>query len=272
MGKQRSLALYVVFFGALALILVVFGNDAVFAIVTGLMASVVFLVAQQIVANTAYRHYWAAPLVHRGEPYRMSMSYLVLVAHDDKVLLVASQRFDHFQPVGGVYKSFPDAVAELDRCGQEADLLIPQDDESRDDLRLVVRGRHVLRFLRWFDSGRNRECGPWREFHEELVSPGMLPAAKFGAAQFRYLGRHHHPVRRPEHTGRMREILVADIFELVPSKPQVDELARLQATDTPGVLWLSKAAARRRGAGETAGRVPAVADHTSWLLDHSALS
>jgi hypothetical protein len=277
MANRQSLVTYAAFFGALAVILAFSGSDAVFAIVTGIIASVLFLLVQEVASNAAYRRYWIATLLHRREPYRMSMSYLVLVAlegdDDDQVLLVASRRFDHFQPVGGVYKFFPEAKAELERCGYEPDPLIPKDDASRDDLRLVVRGRHVLRFLRWFDSGRDRECAPWREFHEELIATDVLPPHEFGTALFRQLGRHYHPVRRPEYSGEMREILVADIFQLMPNARQAAALAALQAqTTNADILWLSKAAARRRGAGDTTGRVPSVSDHTPWLFDHSSLA
>jgi hypothetical protein len=276
MASRRSLAVYLALLGALVLVLVFSGSAAVFAVATGFIASLLFLLVQEVASNAAYRRYWTAAFLHRREPYRMSMSYLVLIAvedkDDDRVLLVASSRFDQFQPVGGVYKFFAGAKDELERCGYEADPLIPKDDLSRDDLRIVVRGRNVLRFLRWYDTGRDRECGPWREFHEELIATDVLSSQQFGTALFRYLGRRYHPVRRPEQNKEMREILVADIFQLVPTPGQAAALTALRTRANPNVLWLSRAAARRRGVGEAAGRVPSVSDHTPWLFDHSSLA
>lgn len=264
-------SIYVILLVVATTAVAMFQSEVVFAIATGVTASALFLALQRLIENDRFRRYWLAPLLYRNEPIRVSMSYLVIVSSGNDLLLVPGWRFQQFQPVGGVYKYFPEAVDELSRCDFESDTLVAADSDSEGDLRLVVRGRHLLRFLRWFDEGRNREQGPWREFYEELVAPGRLPADVFGCAQFRLLGRRYNAIRRTPYVNMMREVLVADVFELMPNDRQVEALRQLRQRKTSDVLWLDAVTARKRGAGTTTGPIPHIGAHVDWLLDRSAL-
>ena len=40
--------------------------------------------------------------------------------------------------------------------------------DETDDLRIFIKGRYLLKFMEWFDSMKDREYDPYREFCEEL--------------------------------------------------------------------------------------------------------
>ncbi len=83
-----------------------------------------------------------------------------------------------FQPVGGVFKVAATGRGKLVELGA-ADDLIPLDTASADDLRIRLEGCRLVSFLKWFESGQGRETSPWREFQEELVASGLVPAHLF---------------------------------------------------------------------------------------------
>jgi hypothetical protein len=114
---------------------------------------------------------------------RLSIAYLFNIEVNGKYLLIKSNRLkDTYQPIGGVYKYFnPEAKKQLDKIGIITDNAIENDEISEYDLRVKLRNRRNLKaFLVWFFSKENREVDPWREFFEELVKTGILPAEKFG--------------------------------------------------------------------------------------------
>ena len=171
----------------------------------------------------------------RNEQVRLSVSALVRIKVGDKYLLVPSGRIKgQYQPVGGVLHYLPSAVPHLKDLGAVLDTGYQHDSAQERDLRLSLPGKNVCRFLRWLQSGRDREQSPWREFHEELVEPQILPAAAFPWVEFGMDGTHIGGVHWSNHF-RKHEILISFIYEPVFRQDQLavirDLVDRVPALD-----------------------------------------
>src|SRR5690606_27618573 len=101
---------------------------------------------------------------------------------------------------------------------------VPRDEDTEFDLRVIIKKRKKLnKFLKWFDSRKNREMDPYREFIEELVEPGLLPSGIFRYINYVYIGKHIEGVMKSP-VYPLDELRYADIFEL-----RVDNDAQKQA-------------------------------------------
>lgn len=174
---------------------------------------------------------------------RLSIAYLYRIHINGRYLLIRNGRDQShaFQPVGGVYKYFPgENRDEFERLGIISDTKMENDDRSESDLRLHLKHRRKLpAFLKWFAEGRNREVDPWREFYEELVRPGILPAGVFPYVQYKHLGAHRTGIQFSEKFQKC-ELLLADIFELLPSVAQKEALLHLQREGHPDIIWVTE--------------------------------
>lgn len=178
-------------------------------------------------------------LMHRHEFVRYSISAMVRIQVDDKYLLVRNRHFGKYQPVGGVLKRLPHCEHTLRQLGVREDNMFKPDDINRGDLRVQVPSRSVARFLDWYASGHGRELDPWREFYEELIRPGILPAESFPFACFQHLRRHQAGIEHARHTnnGARFECRIAEIFELVPSAEQRAALQHLLQHHDDRIKW-----------------------------------
>ncbi len=212
---------------------------------------------------------WNAALcatLYRRKFVRISAAALVRIEVHGEYLLVRGNRIkDQFQPVGGVYKYMPYAKGRLEGLGVKDDKSFPIDEDSKNDLRIRVPGKNVPKLLRWFDESRDRECNPWREFFEELVSPGLLPQAAFPHAQFRFVKRDERPVHWSDEF-RTREILVLDVFELVPTPEQEAELKRFAARPGRDYIFVAEERMRQRGFQPGAKPAERIAPTAEWML------
>lgn len=199
---------------------------------------------------------------------RFSISALVRIEVDGQFLLTKGNRIDQFQPVGGVLKTFGAARTNLANLGVKADSKIPIDQDSRDDLRVFVPRRSIEAFVQWYLKGRGRESSPWREFNEELVESGILSSENFRAPAFDYIGRRVEGIRWTNHF-QCFEVLIAEVFELVPTLKQIEELNALRGrSDLPRVMWASPALIRALGFDAASQRqLTRISDHSSWILD-----
>lgn len=199
---------------------------------------------------------------------RFSISALVRIEIDGKFLLTKSNRIEQFQPVGGVLKAFSTARAKLGNLGVKADSKMPIDQDSKDDLRVFVPRRSIEAFIQWYLDGRGRETSPWREFNEELVEAGVLTAENFRISAFDYIERRVEGIRWTQHF-QCYEVLIAEVFALVPTPKQIEELNALSSrTDTPSIMWASPALIRALGYDAASQRQLArISDHSSWILD-----
>ena len=145
-------------------------------------------------------------------------------------------------------------------------LLVP-DVVSEGDLRVRVPGKHLLSFVRWFEGGHGRETDGWREFFEELVATGVLPKNAFRYVKYDRIGRYYHALRFSPWAGS-QELLIADIFELLPTQIQLDELRKLKSHSDPRFLWASEDQIRRRGVSDGAtSQTTKIAETAEWTID-----
>ena len=214
----------------------------------------------------AFRQWWWQSR-HRSEYVRFSISALVRIQVGSEYLLVRGHRFaDRYQPVGGVLKRLPDSAGDIAALKPLPDNMFTEDDENRDDLRLRIHGKHLRRFLKWYASGRGRETGPWREFHEELVAPGILGHRDFPHALFQHVGQHSPGIQPGEH-GQGLECRIAEIYSLHPSREQHAALVELkQHKEDERFAWVDDAAIRSRGVSGKEQPLANIAETAQWIL------
>jgi hypothetical protein len=84
-----------------------------------------------------------------------------------------------------------------------------------------------MEFLKWFESRKNRELDPWREFYEELVEPGLLPTSVFKHVKYVFVGKHTEGIL-PSPVFPIDEFRYAEIYELRPeTDAQKQAIAKL---------------------------------------------
>jgi hypothetical protein len=231
-------------------------------------AAVGFLVplVDAAVQNRRYLRLVYYSLRHPRSRIRVSVSYLFRIMLDGEYLLVKGRRFPQFQPVGGVYKILPVAGSVTSRFSALSDNLVPVDPVSRHDIRLRIPSRHLVRFVQWFEAGYEREYGPSREFCEELIATGILSCRDFASVSSQFIGRHIHRLRFSAYADSL-ELLIADIFEIVPSAEQLEALRHLRATGHADVLWATEDQIRRRGAIPGTNQQEVIGEHALWVVD-----
>jgi len=199
---------------------------------------------------------------------RFSISGLIRIESEGKLMLVKGARIEQYQPVGGVFKVFRAATTELKKLGMKPDNKLPIDFDSEGDLRVLLPWRSSSRFLDWYLEGRGRETTPWREFYEELIEPNFLPAQHFMTTAFEHVGRKVEGVHFSEHF-QCYEILIAEIFSLSPTARQEVELSRIKAEESrPEVIWASPDLIRSRGFDIASQKQVHVISETScWILE-----
>ena len=206
----------------------------------------------------------------RRTKIRLSISALLRIRDGDRYLLVKSSRIpDQYQPVGGAIKFFESARPVLSRFGADFDTGYGSDPDLVNDLRLNVPGRFVARLLRWFRKAADRECGPWREFHEELIETQILSSTDFPWLLFRkvdtYIDRLHFSDRF-----QRKEILIAEIFEPIISPTQKASLveATKDSHDDDRYKWINGETLRRLG-GDANSVTPEsrIGKHSQWIME-----
>ncbi|GLZ37144.1 hypothetical protein [Actinokineospora sp. NBRC 105648] len=202
---------------------------------------------------------------HRNALIRVSFSYLFRIEDEGKFLLVRGRRLDQFQPVGGVYKANASASGRFRDWGVQSDDLIPIDTVSGKDIRLRVPGRHLYAFFRWFESGKDRETSPWREFYEELIATEVLPSREFPYLYHNFVRREVRPLRYSDHAQSL-ELLVADVYELKPTDAQLTVLRETKNGDSPDFRWSTPDEIKRRGATPGQNQTIQISETADWTL------
>lgn len=250
--------------------IVMFRSDpggAWFAISSGLaIGFAIPLIDSLIIHARGLRIAWYSLRTWRGR-VRISASYLYRIHVDNEYLLVKGQRFDHYQPVGGVYKTHRSSSGKRSELGiLDDDLLVP-DAVSEGDLRVRVPGRKLIPFVKWFEGGHGRETDGWREFYEELIATGILPGDPFRCIRYDYIGRQYKRLRYSP-WAKSQELLIADILELIPTDTQLSALRQLRERADPRVLWATERQIRRLGAADGAAtQTTRIAETAIWTID-----
>ncbi|MDD7923870.1 hypothetical protein [Actinomycetospora chibensis] len=245
-----------------------FVTDAVLAgLLTGAVTGLIIPIGDRVSGNSGYLKLSAQSVRYRKRYVRLSISYLIRIEIDGKYLLLRGRRIpNQFQPAGGVYKFNQTIRDRFNSWGVLSDNLIPIDDVSADDLRIRIRGQYLPRFMKWFDSGKNREVGIWREFSEELIDTGILSAENFKSIKFDFVRKHVDSLQYSEYSNGL-EMLVAHVFELLPTAGQVQELRALkQRGGTDAAQWCSEDRIRRRGVEPGESYTYSVSRTAEWLL------
>lgn len=152
-----------------------------------------------------------------NQPVRITVAYLFRIEDNGKYMLIKRHKkdFEGFQPVGGAYKYFKEENRELfNSLGIIPDNNVPRDSDTENDLRITINQRKKLvEFFKWFNSRKNREIDPWREFCEELIEPGLLPAEHFRHIKYAYICGHQEGILKTDDYP-IDQFRHADIFEL----------------------------------------------------------
>ena len=165
------------------------------AIASTILGSVVSIIFEAIDFHGQGLHLWLQHLGYWNKEVRLSISYLFRIEVDGKYLMVKGNRLKRqYQPVGGVYKYYPEAKPVLERMKFNLDTKMGNTDET-DDLRIRIKGKYLLTFMEWFMSMENREYDPQREFKEELIDTGLLPAQSFEILKYRKVGVHNDGIK-----------------------------------------------------------------------------
>jgi hypothetical protein len=250
-----------------ALVLLLFIDGPVAAgILTGIATGFLVPLADAVAQNLKYLKLGIASVRFRNQYVRVSFSYLFRIEDQGRYLLVRGKRFAHqMQPVGGVYKLSGTAKQRLREWEVQDDDLIPLDETSENDIRLRVPGRHLLSFVRWFERGTDRETSPWREFSEELLRAKLLPTEEFPYIYHNFV-RRIHDLRFSDYA-QSRELLVADIYELLPTPAQLAALRATREADySDDLAWVSADQIRRRGAMPDERQATHIAETATWTL------
>lgn len=153
----------------------------------------------------------------------------------------------------------------MNRLGVLDDDLVAIDAVSRNDLRIRIPASNLISFMRWPDSGQSRETSSWREFYEELIEPGLLPVEKFPFIFDSFVRREIRPLRFSDYA-QSRELLIADIRELLPTPDQETALRNLKEIEHSEIRWVTESEIRRRGAKPGEGQDIIIAEPALWTL------
>lgn len=187
--------------------------------------------------NQGIKTWFLSQIKYRKEDIRLSFSYLYKIEVDGRYLLVRGNRMkDRYQPIGGVYKFYPEAKTFLDSIQYVPDTEMKNYDETN-DLRIQIKGKNLLKFFDWFTLMKDREYDPYREFYEEVLKDGTLPEEKFRYLKYRKVNIHNKGITWSENL-RTYEVVYADIFNVTLDEEQ-KELVRRAVKEHPEKLCLA---------------------------------
>jgi hypothetical protein len=207
----------------------------------------------------------------KGHRIRFSMSYLYRIKIDDKYLLVRNNNFGHYQLVGGKYKLLDNTRSFIQK---EFDAIddpkLPNKDLMKDDFALFIPARKAIKFLDWFNEGKDREISHWREFYEELIEGKgkVLDKEKFPYVNYNFRGKVRTPIKRTPGWD-CYEILQYDILDLLPTPEQQKELKKLLGKgDSKYYKWADTELIQCLGHdNRTKSQLYDIGIHTKWALN-----
>ena len=210
-------------------------------------------------------------LAIKGERIRFSMSYLYRIKVDDKYLLVKNNNYGHFQLVGGKYKILEDTRALLKKEFDAVDdPKLPNKGIMKDDFALFIPAKNALKFIDWFNKGKDREVSHWREFYEELIEGkgSFLSKSNFPYVNYNFVGKVLTPIKKTPGWDCF-EILQYDILDLKPTPEQRQELLKLKEKgDSKHIKWASEELIQCLGQDNLEKRkLYDIGAHTKWALN-----
>ena len=240
------------------------------SLLLNLLATPLYNGIAHLLANVHHIPLWVrTQIIYRNQYVRLSISYLFRIRVGGKYLLVKNGHNDYYQLVGGAYKTLPGVQRIFDRYKVRPDNRFETDHGiAKNDLRFQVPGRHVLAMLRWFESRQNREISQWREFCEELLTPGLLPKYEFRYIDYKYCCTIRSHMQEAKQL-QCQEILLFEIYDLVPNDDQQKILEELLAKgDTATIKWADEVLIRGLGFDQRAKKEEyRIGAHTKWALN-----
>lgn len=263
---EKRILFYVIALVLCILLCLLFaGKYLLVSLAIGVASAIVFSFLDSFIINSDKLLYLWYSVRYRNNDIRLSVSYLFRIKIDQDYLLISGNRYKQYQPVGGVIKRLPSSTRFFQDIGARDDKCLPIDEKSKDDLRIRIKGKYLLRFLDWFDSKKNREVGVWREFYEELIESELFPDELFPFISCQYLERYYHPIRFSPYA-ESHEILIAEIYEFLPNFQQEKYLRSIIQDENERLVWVKESQIMKFGTilGENQSIV--IAEHAQWLL------
>ncbi|MBF6653870.1 hypothetical protein C3B47_13460 [Flavobacterium columnare] len=173
---------------------------------------------------------------YKNKDIRFSISYLfkIQIPNSNKYLLVKNRRIDNqIQPVGGAYKRYGDdsLFNKWEYKPDNKNNGLNVDEKSTADLRFMVKGKYSIEVMNWFESMQEREINPNREFKEELLDTNILDTNIFQNINYKHIRRFSKNLIWSDFFS-CYEILVFDVFELIPNEEQKQFLIELGKAGT----------------------------------------
>jgi len=178
-----------------------------------------------------------ASLFYRNKEIRVSISYLFKMKVEEKYFLIKGHRIDQFQPVGGVFKFFPGFKCFKYSHEVIDDEGIPIDENSKNDLRIRIKGKYLLKLMKWFLSRKNREVSVHREFYEEIIKTEILSYDSFIKFNPEYYKTETTKIHYSEHF-TCNEVIIYEIYDVKLSKDEEKEIKKY-IKDNPGEAILA---------------------------------
>lgn len=206
---------------------------------------------------------------YRNQPIRLSFAYLFRIRIKGKYLLVKSRKGNYYQLVGGAYKRYLSTEKLFDRYGVKSDRIFETSHGiAKNDLRIHVPGKFVLKIMDWFNSKEDREISQWREFCEELLTTGILDKEIFRYIDYKYVNTLQTPLQKAKKLD-CQEILIHEIFDFIPNEEQTKELEKLHDNgDTVKIKWADERIINSLGFNEFTRETPyEIGAHTKWALN-----
>ena len=192
-------------------------------IFVNLIVAFITFLASTIFHNRLRLKIYYQSLIRWNKNIRLSCAYLFRIRYNNTYLLIRGNRIDQYQPIGGVYKYYDSFN------GLKENLELKDESESHfyenGDLRLVTTGKHLVKFLDWFDTKKNREITVIRELIEELEPSGISIENLIKQSQVEYLKTVKEPITFSTHF-QMDELKIFEIFEVKIPKEILDDVLK----------------------------------------------
>lgn len=209
-------------------------------------------------------------IIYRNKEVRISISYLFRIKSNGKYLLVKNRKGNYYQLVGGAYKTLPGAEKIFKKYDVRPDKRFETEHGiAKNDLRFRLPGRNVLKILKWFNSREDREISQWREFCEELLTTNIIPDKHaFRYIDYKYVLTLQTPIQKAKNL-KCQEILVYEIFDLIPSTDQIQVLDELyRKGDSEALKWADEVLINSLGFNERSKEMEyEIGPHTKWAIN-----
>jgi len=210
-------------------------KDSILKISIGFFVAVLVDLIVFIIENRNKWNIIKPQIIKRNKEVRVTVAYLFRIEVNGKYALIKRHKKDRigYQPIGGAFKYFKEENREcFDKLGIEPCNYVERDEDTDSDLRIRINKRKNLgKFLKWFESRKDREVDPWREFYEELVEPGILSSDLFKHVKYVFVGKHLEGIF-PASVFPIDEFRYAEIYELRPdTEAQKKAIADMKNSD-----------------------------------------